>query len=634
MSDLFRLPAIFGSHMLLQCDRPCPIWGWDRPGQRVVLTVEGTDLGAAAVAGADGRWRLECPPLPAGGPYRLRLRGSSERLLDDVLAGEVWLASGQSNMEWRLDLSDTPQAEWADDPELRLFQVAQATAEAPRDDLDGAWALCTPARARQFSAVAYHFGRELRAALGVPVGLILSAWGGTRVEAWASEAVLRPVMDVDAELAFYADSPAQRADAAAFAAAVLAWEAERLPADPGDRGSALGWARPDFDDSGWPAMDLPSFWQSCGLDHNGAVWFRRRVELPPAWAGRELELRLGPVDDFDHTFVNGVLVGSHPKGTPAAYTVSRSYRVPAELTQAGDLLIAVRVFDHFGQGGFAGRPDDLALALAGAAEPALPLAGPWRYQVELAIPTVPIDVFNSYPPRPPSLELQNRPAALFNAMVAPLVPCGLRGVIWYQGESNVERYPSYRERFTALIRDWRARWGQPRMPFLFVQLAGWQGGPGWPELRAAQTATLSEPATAMALAIDIGDPEDIHPRNKREVGRRLALLARARVYGEPVADSGPAVVRAVREGAQVRLTFDRGALRARDGAALAGFELAGADGAFAPAAAQIDGLDVLLSSARVPEPTLVRYAWAGFPHATLVAEDGLPAAPFRISLSA
>ncbi len=631
-----RLHQLCADHMVVQRGRPNPLWGWDRPGQEVVLRVEGADVAAQrAVAGPDGRWRLECPELPAGGPYRLRLSGSAERLIDDVLVGEVWLASGQSNMEWPLSMAGDPERAIAaaGDRQLRLFRVANSTAEAPQQELAGLWAPCGPEAAAGFSAVAYHFGQELRAALGVPVGLIQAAWGGTRVEAWTSAEALAKVMDLDADLR--GEGP-DGADEAAALARLAAWEREHLAADPGDRGFAQGWAAPGYDDSAWERMPLPSLWQSHGLHHNGAVWFRRTVELPPDWRGQALGLALGPIDDFDTTYVNGVQVGAHPSGTPGAYAIPRRYSVPAGLTDAGRLVIAVRVFDQAGQGGFGGVPGALTLAPAdtgpGGGAP-LRLDGPWRYRVEHAIPLVDPAVFADAPPLPRSLQRQNRAAALFNGMIAPLVSYGLRGAIWYQGESNADEHSSYEVRFRAMIRDWRARWGGPELAFLFVQLAAYSGGPGWPELRAAQAAALAEPGTGMALAIDIGHPTDVHPPDKREVGRRLALIARAQVYGQAVAWGGPALRAAARAGAALALEFDRAeGLRTADGGPPVGLELVAADGQASPAPARIDGARLLVEIAGAPAE--LRYAWADFPACNLVNAAGLPAEPFRVRLEA
>lgn len=622
-----HLPAFFSSHMVLQQGRANPLWGWDRPGQPITLKLQPSGVALSAVADETGRWQVLLPPLPAGGPYRITLQGSRQLILDDVLVGEVWLASGQSNMEWPVAEALNAEAELAaaDFPQIRLFHCQNATAYTPQTDVAGAWRPCDRRSVADFSAVAYFFGREIHQKLGVPVGLIEAAWGGTRVEAWTSAEALRQVMDYDAELArFPQDAAALAAIQAEYQALYIAWENAHLPTDPGNTGYERGWARADCDDSAWPSMTLPDLWQNHGLHHNGVVWFRRRVEIPPAWRGRDLTLSLGRIDDFDQTYVNGVLVGAHPKGTPDAYQIERRYRAPGELVNER-LVIAVRVFDHFGQGGFTGPAEAMSVGPADSAE-RISLAGAWAYQVEHVIPFVDAAIFASMPPRPEMYEPQNRPAALFNGMIAPLILYGLRGILWYQGESNAEQWRSYRERFTALIRDWRSRWGSD-LPFYFVQLAGFAGGVGWPYLRQAQTATLSEPNTGMAVALDVGDATDVHPRDKQTVAHRLARLARHHLYGETDLEyAGPTLI-AYEEGPDggARLRFDHAAgLATADGGAVRGLE-GSADGQqFTPLAARIEG-----QSLRLPAFfNQVRYAWSDIYTGNLVNAAGLPAAPF------
>jgi sialate O-acetylesterase len=416
-----------------------------------------------------------------------------------------------------------------------------------------------------------------------------------------------------------------------YQAKVAAWEKTVFPADPENTGLAQGWAKPDFDDSAWRPMPLPVLWQTRGLEFNGTIWFRRAIEVPAAWAGHDLALNLGAIDDFDRTYFNGQPVGATGAETTGAYQVRRRYVVPGKLVHPGRNVIAVRVFDRFGQGGWSG-PARLMAAGPTDAEGGLPLAGDWRYAVEHEIPLVSGDVYQTAPAVPPGISTQSNAATLFNGMIAPLVPYGIRGAIWYQGEANVDEAASYRARFTAMIRDWRARWGEGDFPFFFVQLASFRATPGWPLLREAQAQTLIEPATGMAVTLDIGNPTDIHPRNKQDVGHRLALLARAQVYGEPSLETaGPTLERTEVRGKEVRVHLSHaGGLRARGGAAVVtGFALAGADGVYHPAAARIDGSGVIVSSDAVPAPHTVRYAWADCPTANLENAAGLPAAPFR-----
>lgn len=639
------LAGLFSDHAVLQRDQANPVWGRDRAGQTVTLVVEGPAAAAHAAApvtatvtttaAADGSWTLSCPPLPAGGPYTFHVRGSGERTVADVWSGEVWLASGQSNMEWRVGTSNDAEREVAaaQFPQIRMLKVPLTAADAPARDVAASWSVCTPENAGDFSAVGYFFARELHRKLGVPVGIINSTWGGTRVEAWTSLDGLRRVMDVEAELAARNLPPAELARVKAeYAAKLLAWETANFPRDTGNAGETNGWARADFSDAAWRTLTVPGFWLADDLHIDGAVWLRREFDVPAAWAGRELVLNLGAIDDFDATYLNGRLVGAMPQGTPAAYQLVRRYTVPAAQVKAGRNVLAVRVFDQFGDGGFAGPTPAVFAECPSLGGARVSLAGTWRYAVERAIPPVGGQVFATYPGPPAALQTQNAAAALYHGMIAPLVPYGLRGAIWYQGEANVGNAAQYRDRFTTMIRDWRTRWGQGQFPFYFVQLADFREGGTWPWLREAQTQTLAEPATGMVVTLDIGNPADIHPRNKQEVGRRLALLALARTYGVArIEDSGPTLQRVAIEGAIARVLWNHAAgLRTRDGAAdVKGFELAGADGAFHPAEATIEGESVRVTSAAVPAPRAVRYAWADAPATNLCNAAGLPAAPFR-----
>jgi sialate O-acetylesterase len=387
-----------------------------------------------------------------------------------------------------------------------------------------------------------------------------------------------------------------------------------------DEGLSLGrtaWARIEVDDSDWPAMELPTKWEEADLpDLDGVVWFRRVVEIPESWEGSELTLALGPIDDGDETFFNGVRVGNTD-----GWNIPRNYTVPADLVRTGRNVIVVRVLDTYLSGGLWGQPSELTLKGPHGGE--IPLAGSWAYRVGLELDPLPV-----------SPDDPNRPTVLYNGMIKPLAPYGIRGVIWYQGESNSSRAHQYRRLFPALIEDWRTTWGQGDFPFYFVQLAAFEPGPlevgAWPELREAQAMALSLPATGMAVAVDIGNPQDVHPKNKQEVGNRLARLALNRVYGEEIVDSGPLYRQITRAGSRIRLAFDHaaGGLEAKGGA-LAGFEVAGEDRSFHRAEARIEDGTVVVWSDEVGEPVAARYGWADNPHCNLYNAAGLPASPFR-----
>jgi sialate O-acetylesterase len=633
------LGGLFTDHMVLQQGRPNPVWGEDLPRQTITLVVEGPGAPAQTVettTDAQGTWRLWCPELPVGGPYRIRVRGSAERVIDDVLAGEVWIASGQSNMEWTLAKSRDAAAEIAAAtwPAIRVAKIPRRFSLQEETTVETAWKPCTPADAGTFTAIGYFFARDLHRRLGVPVGIIDATWGGTCVEAWTSREALGPVMpDLPERLKLLdPNTPDAERLRAEYRERQLAWERSAFPQDEGNRGEAAGWAAPAWDDAAWRTMVLPAIWQERGLAINGAVWFRHTVDVPAAWAGRDLTLSLGAIDDFDTTYFEGERVGAIGPETPSAYAKPRRYTVPARLVRAGPAVVAVRVFDRFRRGGLAGPADAMALAPADGADAPLPLWGPWRWEIEREIQALPTSVLGGAPPPPSGILDANSPTALFNGMIAPVAPYGLRGAIWYQGEANTGNAGAYHARFTALIRGWRTRWAQGTFPFYFVQLASFGNDPDWPALREAQARTLAEPQTGMAVAIDIGEARDIHPRNKQDAGARLARLALRRTYGcADVADTGPSLDRVEIRGPAARVYWrSAGGLRTRGGAAEArGFELAGRDGVFHAARAVVEGETVLVTSAAVPEPVSVRYAWAGFVETDLENGAGLPAEPFR-----
>lgn len=626
----------FTDGMVLQQGRSNLVWGRDRAGQRVTLFVEGAPEAHVieTVTGDDGRFRLSCPLLPAGGPYRLVVEGSKKLIVDDVMCGEVWLASGQSNMEWPLSASQNADAEIdaANDPLLRVLKVKKQTAWEPEERAEGCWEATRPDTAASFTAVGYFFARELRRSLGVPVGIIDCTWGGTTIAAWTSVAGQRSVHpEVDEEIRSLLQRLPELSRLRAEHDEVMGrWERSALPSDPPHTGVEKGYARPEFDHTDWGTMKLPAFWQHHGMKFNGVVWFRRSVDIPEHWRGRDLSLGLGAIDDFDHTYFDGELVGAHPKGTPEAFQIPRRYVVPGHLVRPGKTVIAVRVFDHFGQGGFAGPRRAMSIAPVDDPGDSLALSGAWRIFAEHPIPLVPDSVWATFPRPPLLLTPEHRPGALHNGMLAPLIPYGLRGFLWYQGESDVERHAQYATRQVALVRDLLARFDQGTLPFLFVELAGFRGGRAWPYLREAQQRASAERGTGMVSARDLGDPHDIHPRNKHEVGRRLALLARSSVYGETLENSGPRFERVEMDRGAARIWFrSESPLRSSDGTKVDGFELAGSDGRFHRADARLDGDCVVATSPSVPRPQHVRYAFSDTGEGDLTNATGLPALSFR-----
>jgi len=612
------LNPLFSDDMVLQRGQSDPVWGWTTPGATVRVSVAGKKT--AAVAGADGLWMAHLPPLPTGGPYTLRAEGPQTAILVNVQVGDVWVCSGQSNMEFGLGNTVNADQETAaaNYPKIRLFMVQHNVKLDPQATAPVApWAVCTPQSVRQggwngFSAVGYFFGRGLYENQHVPIGLIETDWGGTIAEAWTSGPALSKLPDFQAAVA---KMDAQRGATGTLAQRTAAWYAKN---DPGQAGH---WADPATDDAAWQTMTLPGYFQNAGIPElskvNGIVWFRKEVDLPAGDIGRDAVLHF-MADDNDTTWVNGV-----PVGATEGYQTPRAYRLPAGTLKAGRNVIAIRVLDTGGDGGIYDDAAKQALEIPGGTD--VPLAGPWRVHLGITL--------TQATALPQEAGDPNQVSVLYNGMVNPLIPFGIKGAIWYQGESNAGRAYQYRTLLPALIGDWRARWGEGDFPFYIVQLANFApGGDAWPELREAQWLTARNvPNAGIATAIDIGDTSDIHPKNKQEVGRRLALVAEAQAFGQKVEDSGPLYKAIAVSGGTVRLTFDHlgGGLTAKSGGPLTGFTVAGADRKFVPADARIDGDAVVVSSALVPSPVAVRYAWAGDPAVSLYNKANLPALPFR-----
>ncbi|AEN73103.1 protein of unknown function DUF303 acetylesterase [Rhodothermus marinus SG0.5JP17-172] len=647
----FRLAPIFSDHAVLQRQQPIRIWGWGAPGATVRVRLD--TLTAQARVDVDGRWLVELPPQEAGGPYTLVAESNGMRhVVEDVLIGEVWVASGQSNMEMPLmprlagwSSSDsvvgaTEAVRTADDPQLRLLTVERAVALTPLDTFGGTWQVASSQTVATFSAVAYFFGRRLREALGVPVGLIHSSWGGTPAEAWTGRDHLRELEDFQEILA--------RLEAAEPLLHELeAWRSQLHQMMVPSGQDTTFWATLDLNDASYaenPAPDslvmgIPARWEDANLGaFDGVVWFWRRVQVPASWLGRTLVLELGPIDDMDRTYFNGQQIGGYEQ--PGYWNMPRRYRVPAALVQQ-DNLVAVRVIDTQGGGGLWGEPAQLRLYPEGEPEAAQSLAGSWHYWPVAELVGRRLYVFGegalSYAGRPklPVALGPNTPTTLFNGMIHPLLPYSIRGVIWYQGESNVGRATQYEQLFPTLIRCWRAHWQLGDFPFYFVQIAPYDYGPNAhaERLREAQLRTmLTVPRTGMVVTTDVGDDHNIHPARKREVGERLARWALANDYGfRDLVYSGPIYERMEREDGRLRLYFRyaEGGLVLRPADGGGEFVIAGPDRVFHPARVRVEGETLVVWSPRVSDPQAVRYGWSNTPHATLFNRAGLPASPFR-----
>jgi sialate O-acetylesterase len=613
---------LFADDAVLQQGMKVPVWGTADPGEHV--TVEFFGQSVSTTADSAGKWLVQLAPMKAGGPHTLTISGKNKITLTNILVGEVWICSGQSNMERHLGLQpgQKPITDWeqevrdATHPEIRQFYVPQTKAFAPTQTVNGHWSVCSPETVKDFTAVGYFFGRDLHQARHVPIGLIHSSWGGTPAEAWTSEAALSRLPDFADALAevkrLVADPAAARRETQARQEA---WYAR---VDPGSQASPA-WSAAGLDTSLWKSMKLPTYWEDAGYPNfDGVFWFRRTFDLPEGWDGSDADLHLGAVDDNDTTWVNGLKVGA-----TAGWNLPRIYRVPGSVLQYTNNVIAVRVLDTGGGGGLWGGDDPMRMNVkAGGQTNSIPLTGEWLCRQSVSLTDA------GWPPTDNS-QSPNAPAVLYNGMIAPLLPYALRGVIWYQGESNVGRERQYRTLFPALIADWRQAWGKGDFPFLFVQIAPFNGMT--PEIREAQLLTAQHTRnTAMAVTVDCGDADDIHPPHKQPVGARLALAARALAYGEKLEYSGPVFESLKIKGsnAVLRFTHVGGGLAAKNGP-LRGFTIAGEDKVFHPAQAEIHGQTVVVHSATVPRPVAIRYGWANVPEGNLFNRAGLPASPFR-----
>lgn len=629
---------IFTSRMVLQRDAEVPIWGWAQPGHQVSVELAGER--ATVWPDRTGRWEVRFGPFEAGGPNRMTIKSRGATIqLYNILFGEVWIAAGQSNMEWPLTWSENAEQELdrLDWSHIRIQGIRHQMNAYPQDTLiSGPWEYCNAESAEWFSAVAYYFGRELYHDLDVPIGLINLAWGGSAMEAWTSEEALESQPQFEWAL----EQRAEWLEQWGPHFANEGWQ-EKLDewfgsvddalqhVDPGRASFTATWGDLDCDTERWQTIALPSFWEPHLYPQtDGAIWYRRVVTIPPEWAGHTLTLRLGRVDDYDTTFFNGVQVGE-TQSAPDSFITPRVYEVPGDLVQAGPAVIAARVFDTGGPGGIMGEPEQLSLTPVDLEAEPIPLTGEWLCRPELPLPQDPTVVGDNP---------QEVPCAIFNAKVNPLIPFAFRGVIWHQGETNVPRHGQCRLLSDTMIADWRARWGEGDFPFLLVQLAGFdQGWEGWPETQWAQWETTQDlPNVWMAVAADLGDRVDIHFRNKREVGRRLALIASAMVYGENVVSSGPTVRAQAITDEGVRLSFDNlgGGLVAEgsEEGALSGFEVCDVEGGITAASAHLEGNDVEVEWDEGAAPVGVRYNWAEWPTGNLFNRAGLPAPMFDTRL--
>ncbi len=613
------LSPIFGDNMVLQRDKPNTIWGWSKPGDVVEVKLAGRT--ARAVTDADGKWQVRLDPPAPGGPYTIEINGPQRIVLHEVLVGDVWLCGGQSNMQLELAHARDGSNEVAQalHPELRLFVVASRSAYSPVNTVQGSWKVCTPQSVSEnggFSAVAYYFGRRIQQDIHVPVGLVEDCLGGTPAEAWSSPEALRTLGDFDAGLAEV--DRLRKAGAPEYGNYVMHWY------DEYDLGLKGNWSAADFNDSDWKTVPIPGGFKELGVPDAPAVcWFRREVTLPDPLPPGPAHLQLGIVQRMDTAYING-----HWLGGSAWVENPRNYMIHAGDLKPGANVLAVRVFKTLANGGFVSQPDALKLVLGNGQ--VIPLAGDWKGALSV----------DARPPHPMPMGFENwpvMPSVLYRGMLQPLAPLALTGAIWYQGEANADRAWQYRRVLPAMITDWRRLFDQGDFPFYIVSLPAFMphrdvpGDDAWAELREAQAFTASSVKnTGLAVTIDTGEADNIHPKDKRIVGERLAYAALAQTYHEKIPFQGPTFKSMNVDQGTVTIHFahTEGGLTAKDGAPRE-FSVAGADRQWHWADAKIVGDTVVLSSAAVPQPEAVRYAWQSNPQATLYNGAGLPAVPFR-----
>lgn len=610
------LPSVFSDNMVLQRNVLIPIWGWASANEKIVISFNKQQK--TVKANKDGKWMLQLDPETEGGPYELTIQGNNTIRIKNVLVGEVWICSGQSNMEWTVGQSQNFKEERAsaNNPNIRQIKITKDINSTPQDNFkESAWQVCDSSSVGSFTAAGYFFAKNVYSELNVPIGLINSSWGGTNIETWISREAFE---SSDEFKEMIAAMPAVSLDSLAKIN-----ERSNLKRIEKLQGSKIGSSKVSsfkelsFDDSSWPEIYEPQLWEQQSLgEFDGVVWLRKTFILSADEAQNEAFLYLSTIDDNDISYVNGIEVGR-----TSQWDAFRKYKIPVEILKEGKNTIAVRIEDNGGGGGIYGNPEDLKLLLGSRN---IPLMGQWKFQVEAIKST---------------LGVNDMPSLAYNSMMNPIIPFAIRGVLWYQGESNASRAFQYRKAFPLLIEDWRQKWNQKNLPFYFVQLATYttkgnsNDGCDWAELREAQTLTLSVPNTGMVVTTDIGNPKSIHPLDKQNVGKRLAALALNNVYHKPMVCSGPMFKSMKIKNKHIIVSFKdigSGLFTPDKNGLVKGFEIAGEDQIFYQAGAHIEGNTVVLSSENVKDPKAIRFSWIGdASESNLFNREGFPAVPFR-----
>lgn len=625
MTEKIWLSPLISDGMVLQRESKVKIWGKGVPQKELKLTFLNNEYKTRVED--DGSWTIVLKDLKPGGPYEITINHEDEeRVIKDVFVGDVWVLGGQSNMQITvsrtLDLLEE-EVKGADYPEIRQFTVPMVfNFNGPVDELsDGAWMPVTPETVYNFSAVGYFFSRKIYDKYRIPIGLLCTAIGGTPIEAWLSESTLARFDRFKDILEECKDEAYVRETISKDNESIMKWYEELYNKDEGLHDKPEPWYSERYNDSDWRAIGLPASFRGTELEPvRGVVWLRKEFSLPERMAGKEGKLYLGTLIDGDDTYINGVQIGNTGYLYPP-----RRYRIPAGLLKAGKNVIAVRLVMTTNIGGFV---TDMPYYVK-VEDEQIPISGTWKYKIGAILK-----------PQAPTTVFQYKPTGVYNGMIYPLRNYCIRGFLWYQGESNVGNPYGYKELFEALVNDWRKLWNLGDLPFFYVQLPNycpWKQEPevsGLAEIREAQRQILRLPNTGMAVTIDVGMYNDLHPWDKKSVGERLALWALNRLFNEDIVYSGPIYDRMAVEGNRIRLYFNHvGSGLVVKGDKPEAFEICGKDGIFYPAEAEIEDNCVIVCSKRVPEPTGVRYAWADNPEkANLYNKEGLPASPFIANL--
>lgn len=618
------MPKIFNDNMVLQRDQPLKIWGSASKGESVQVSFHGHSI--KTTANNEGKWAVTFKAMPYGGPFQMKIKGKTNSIeFKNILLGDIWICGGQSNMEfpisgWTNVKNYKEEIASANHPNIRLFTVEKDIRTTPTAEIkDGKWEQCSPATISPFSAVGYFFGRDLYNKLHVPIGLINSNWGGTDIETWIS----RSSLDTSKEYKNAVSSLPQLSldSLRAIQQSELLNTVKKLQGGLPKKADIAQWRNPQFNNKQWPTMQLPGVWedQQLGKNFDGQVWFRKEITIDAISNKDTATLSLCMIDDNDETYINGVKIGS-----TEGYNVMRSYKIKPGILHTGKNTIVIHVTDGGGNGGVYGSSKDLNLNFNNTT---INLSGPWTFQVAA------INLGGG------SFGPNSYPSLLYNAMINPLIKFKIKGVIWYQGENNAIRGYQYRKAMPLLIKDWRNHWKEGNFPFYFVQISTYNANNGnsnkgstWAELRESQTKTLSKvPNVGMAVTTDIGDPNNIHPTNKQDVGKRLTALALKNTYHFNITASGPMYKSMQVHGNKIILSFsDMGHGLYIKGSTLNGFEIAGKDRHFYPAQATLTGQNVMVHSDKVNSPVAVRYGWADDASAAnLYNKDLFPAVPFR-----